>query len=131
MENLKLYVLFSTDGAPQEIPFAASDEADHFHIESREQHGFEGTVPLPLPKFLLIFALGEWPQDNHFRHMSAEIHFGKDLDPFHVGTLSKDNRSVCWQGTWREDLQVRGMLMSEEGLTGLLVITPGKPDREG
>ncbi|XP_038079261.1 rab9 effector protein with kelch motifs-like isoform X1 [Patiria miniata] len=127
MENLKFYVLLSTVDKPQEIPLASDTEAGE-PINSRGQQDFEGILPLPLPNFLMIFALGEWP-DDRFQQMSAEVHLGKDLDPFQIGTLSKDNRSVCWQGTWRDDLYVRGTLMSDEGQPGLLVITPSSSDQ--
>ncbi|XP_071787789.1 uncharacterized protein [Asterias amurensis] len=130
MNNLKFFALFSTSEKPLEIQkVVATAESDAGKFDGG-QHDFEGSIPLPLPQFLLIFSVGDWPSDSHCKEMNAQIHLGKDLEPFYLGTLSKENRALCWQGVWRDDLYVRGVLMSDEGQPGLLLVTPSLEQKD-
>ena len=75
---------------------------------------------LPLPQQIVIFTLGDWEPDNG--SFNVDVSLDSDLPPCHIGTLSKENTSLCWEGAWSESFTEKSYEIYEQvELHGLTV----------
>lgn len=108
MGRLNFYVLWSLRDAPRQfiryVALKKNCKSTRFHTENtfrltgphhlhskRNRMCFQVHVPLPLPKQLVIFGLGEWKCSET---VSVEVLVRADVEPQKIGTLSSAVRCV-------------------------------------
>ncbi|XP_077412460.1 uncharacterized protein LOC144043083 isoform X2 [Vanacampus margaritifer] len=109
MGMLNFYVLWSLRDAPRQ--FISKSNRRCFHVH----------VPLPLPKQLVIFGLGNWGCDE--TTISAEVVVGADLRPQNIGTLTSQVRCLTFEGDWSSDIVAEAAQIGRRGVYGKIVLT--------
>ncbi|NWZ94442.1 KEL2 protein, partial [Nesospiza acunhae] len=66
--------------------------------------GFQAWLPLPLPKQLVVFGLGDWSCYSADTSIAVDVLVSPGIAPQRVGTLEPTRRSLVWEGDWRTDL---------------------------
>ncbi|XP_069008952.1 LOW QUALITY PROTEIN: rab9 effector protein with kelch motifs, partial [Embiotoca jacksoni] len=82
---------------------------------------FQVHIPLPLPKQLVIFGLGEWKCSE--TTISVEVVVSADIQAQTIGTLSSQVRCLTWEGDWRPDIVTTAAVKGRRGVYGKLVLT--------
>ncbi|KAM8834418.1 uncharacterized protein ACB058_017994 [Synchiropus picturatus] len=109
MGKLNFYVLWSLRDAPRQ--FASKSGSRSFHAH----------VPLPLPKQLVIFGLGEWaPREAA---VMVDVVLGADVAPQRIGTLTSQVRCLTFEGDWRADVVTVAAQRSRKGVYGKIVLS--------
>ncbi|XP_047467047.1 acyl-CoA-binding domain-containing protein 5 [Mugil cephalus] len=109
MGRLNFYVLWSLRDAPRQF------------ISKRNRRCFQVHVPLPLPKQLVIFGLGEWKCSET---VSVEVLVSADVEAQKIGTLSTEVRCLTWEGDWSADMAAE---RGRRGVYGKIVLTVCEP----
>ncbi|XP_062901805.1 uncharacterized protein zgc:163014 isoform X2 [Mobula hypostoma] len=65
---------------------------------------FRCRLELPLPKYLVVFGLGNWDTYTEDTSFSVEVSVGPELKPRRIGVLSSAVRCLVWQGDWPSEL---------------------------
>ncbi|MEQ2220543.1 hypothetical protein ILYODFUR_006493 [Ilyodon furcidens] len=81
---------------------------------------FQVHIPLPLPKQLVVFGLGEWSCKD--TTLSAEVVVGEDVQPQNIGTLSTQIKCLTWEGDWSDDIIRAAAERGRRGVYGKIVL---------
>ncbi|XP_077395658.1 uncharacterized protein LOC144031969 isoform X2 [Festucalex cinctus] len=106
---LNFYVLWSLRDAPRQ--FISKSNRRCFHVH----------VPLPLPKQLVIFGLGDWGCDG--TTIDAEVVVSANVRPQNIGTLTSQDRCLTFEGDWSSDIVVEAAQLGRRGVYGKIVLT--------
>ncbi|XP_070834666.1 rab9 effector protein with kelch motifs [Chaetodon trifascialis] len=109
MGRLNFYVLWSVRDAPRQF------------ISKSNRASFQVHIPLPLPKHLVIFGLGEWKHSQ--ATISVDVLVSAEAPAQKIGTLSAQARCLTWEGDWRTDLVTVAAERGRKGVYGKIVLT--------
>ncbi|XP_010149397.1 PREDICTED: uncharacterized protein LOC104509227, partial [Eurypyga helias] len=87
--------------------------------------GFQAWLPLPLPKQLVVFGLGDWSCYSPDTSITADVLVSPGIVPQRVGTLEPACRSwsLVWEGDWRTDIFMASLKEMDKGNSVKLVLT--------
>ncbi|NXW14158.1 TYW23 protein, partial [Circaetus pectoralis] len=85
--------------------------------------GFQAWLPLPLPKQLVVFGLGDWSCYSPNTSIVADVLVSPGVVPQRVGTLEPTHRSLVWEGDWRTDIFMASLKEMDKGNSVKLVLT--------
>ncbi|XP_019909984.3 tip elongation aberrant protein 1 isoform X3 [Esox lucius] len=80
-------------------------------------------VPLPLPKQVVVFSLGEWKFLSSETTISIDVLVSQDVKPQRIGTLSALTRCLTWEGDWNADLVKEATEKGRRGVYGKILLT--------
>ncbi|XP_073340570.1 uncharacterized protein [Pagrus major] len=109
MGKLNFYVLWSLCDAPRQ--FSSKSNRRCFQVH----------VPLPLPKHLVIFGLGEWKCSE--TTISVNVVVSAQVPAQKIGTLSSQARCLTWEGDWSDDIVTEAAEKGRRGVYGKIVLT--------
>ncbi|KAM7375792.1 hypothetical protein PAMP_005563 [Pampus punctatissimus] len=109
MGRLHFYVLWSLRDAPRQF------------ISKFNRRCFQVHIPLPLPRQLVIFGLGEWKCTE--TRISVEVQVSAEVQAQKIGTLTSQARCLIWEGDWSEDISTVAAERSRRGVYGKIVLT--------
>ncbi|XP_026209521.1 acyl-CoA-binding domain-containing protein 5 isoform X2 [Anabas testudineus] len=109
MGSLNFYVLWSLCDAPRQF-FSKSN-----------RRCFQVHIPLPLPRQLVIFGLGEWKCSE--AAISVEVLVSAEVQPQKIGTLTRETRCLIWEGDWNSDIVTEAAERGRRGVYGKIVLT--------
>lgn len=85
-----------------------------FTCSKGDKRNFFCHFSLPLPKQVVIFAVGEWESNIGSSSISVEVSLDTESQPKRIGTLNKDTRALCWQSDWGKTFIDRSVKLFEE-----------------
>ncbi|NXI86028.1 TYW23 protein, partial [Rhipidura dahli] len=85
--------------------------------------GFQAWLPLPLPKQLVVFGLGDWSCYSPDTIIAVDVLVSPGVPPQRVGTLEPTRRSLVWEGNWRTDIFMASLKEMDKGNPVRLVLT--------
>ncbi|NXE12375.1 TYW23 protein, partial [Lophotis ruficrista] len=85
--------------------------------------GFQAWLPLPLPKQLVVFSLGDWSCYSPDTSIMVEVLVSPGIMPQRIGTLEPACRSLVWEGDWRSDIFLASLKEMDKGNSVKLVLT--------
>ncbi|KAK3587758.1 hypothetical protein CHS0354_042719 [Potamilus streckersoni] len=103
MEDLIIYSVTDLNSAPNALARRSSD-VYYRHVE------------VPLPKHIVLFALGAFPSDDE--EMTVTLNYKEDY--INIGTLNAQSRCLCWEGR-TGDIPDSMVSAKESGVAKLLV----------
>nr|XP_003214418.2 PREDICTED: uncharacterized protein LOC100555045 [Anolis carolinensis] len=109
--KLQFYVLWSLNEPPRQLS------------SKRHRKCYQTRLPLPLPKQLVIFGLGDW---NHFSQktsITVDVLVNPDIKPQRIGKLRPDARCLVWEGDWRADVLLASLKQADSGSPINLLLT--------
>uniref|UniRef100_A0AAQ4QRF3 Zgc:163014 n=1 Tax=Gasterosteus aculeatus aculeatus TaxID=481459 RepID=A0AAQ4QRF3_GASAC len=109
MGRLHFYVLWSLRDAPRQF------------ISKSNRSVFQVHIPLPLPKHLVIFGLGEWECSEN--PISVDVLVSAELLAQRIGTLSAQARCLTWEGEWSPDVVAVAAEKGRRGVYGKIILT--------
>ncbi|MGH0131571.1 UNVERIFIED_CONTAM: hypothetical protein FKN15_027656 [Acipenser sinensis] len=107
-------------GAP---PLLAAKAAGAPPLHKFNRLCYQSQVPLPLPKQLVVFSLGDWRSYSRDTSITVEVSVSPDVTPQKIGRLSAETRCLVWEGEWRLDLLTAAMEQADRGVFGKLLLT--------
>ncbi|KFV76899.1 hypothetical protein N307_11545, partial [Dryobates pubescens] len=84
---------------------------------------FQAWLPLPLPKQLVVFALGDWSCYSADTSVVVDVLVTPGMAQQQVGTLEPACRSLVWEGDWRRDIFMASLKEMDEGNYVKLILT--------
>ncbi|XP_035608173.1 uncharacterized protein LOC118368288 isoform X2 [Oncorhynchus keta] len=111
MGRLHFFVLWSLNDAPRQFISKSNRQCHQVH------------VPLPLPKQLVVFSLGEWRFLSSETTISVDVLVSQDVKPQRIGTLSDQTRCLTWEGDWNADLVQEATEKGRRGVYGKVLLT--------
>ncbi|TWW72148.1 rab9 effector protein with kelch motifs [Takifugu flavidus] len=117
MGKWSFYLLWSLREAPRQF------------ISKSNRKCFQAHVPLPLPKQLVVFGLGEWKSGD--ATISVDVVVGAELPAQRIGTLSTHDRCLIWEGDWSGDVLTVAAERGRKGFYGKIVLTVCGEDTAG
>ncbi|XP_053290877.1 uncharacterized protein zgc:163014 [Pleuronectes platessa] len=118
MVKMNFYVLWSLRDAPRQF------------ISKSTRRCFQVHVPLPLPKQLVIFGVGEW-RGGDTATISVEVVVSAELQAQRIGTLTSQARCLTWEGDWSPDIASVAAERGRRGVYGKIVLTVCEEDESG
>ncbi|XP_029316730.1 acyl-CoA-binding domain-containing protein 4 isoform X2 [Cottoperca gobio] len=109
MGRLSFYVLWSLRDAPRQF------------IRKSNRSCFQIHIPLPLPKHLVIFGLGEWKSSE--TTISVDVLVSAEIPAENIGSLSAQARCLIWEGDWSPDIVKVAAEKGRSGVYGKIVLT--------
>ncbi|XP_034381161.1 tip elongation aberrant protein 1 isoform X1 [Cyclopterus lumpus] len=109
MGRLTFYVLWSLRDAPRQ--FISKSNGSCFQVH----------IPLPLPKHLVIFGLGEWKHSE--TTISVDVLVSAEVPAQKIGTLSAQVRCLTWEGDWSTDIVTVAAERGRRGVYGKIILT--------
>ncbi|XP_050753057.1 uncharacterized protein LOC127016544 [Gymnogyps californianus] len=109
--GLAFYVLWALREPPRRLGSQSS------------KMGFQAWLPLPLPKQLVVFGLGDWSCYSPDTSIAADVLVSPGVAPQRVGTLQPARRSLVWEGDWRTDIFMASLKEMDKGNSVKLVLT--------
>ncbi|NWS75979.1 GACHH protein, partial [Crotophaga sulcirostris] len=85
--------------------------------------GFQAWLPLPLPKQVVVFGLGDWSCYSPDTSVAVDVQVSAGVAPQRVGTLAPTHRSLVWEGEWRTDIFMASLKEMFKGNSVKLVLT--------
>ncbi|NWI00101.1 TYW23 protein, partial [Tichodroma muraria] len=85
--------------------------------------GFQACLPLPLPKQLVVFGLGDWSCYSPDTSIAVDVLVSPGVTPQRVGTLEPTRRSLVWEDGWRTDIFMASLKEMDKGNPVRLVLT--------
>ncbi|XP_064514896.1 uncharacterized protein LOC135416102 isoform X3 [Pseudopipra pipra] len=85
--------------------------------------GFQAWLPLPLPKQLVVFSLGDWSCYSPDTSIAVEVVVSPGVAPQRIGTLEPTRRSLVWEDDWRMDIFMASLKEMDKGNPVRLVLT--------
>ncbi|CAB1335199.1 unnamed protein product, partial [Coregonus sp. 'balchen'] len=82
MGRLNFFVLWSLHDTPRQFISKSNRQCHQVH------------VPLPLPKQLVVFSLGEWRFLSSETTISVDVLVSQEVKPQRIGTLSAQTREI-------------------------------------
>ncbi|KAG7511431.1 acyl-CoA-binding domain-containing protein 4-like isoform X1 [Solea senegalensis] len=110
MGKMSFYVLWSLRDAPRQF------------ISKSNRRCFQVHMPLPLPKQLVIFGLGEW-RGGDTSTVAVEVVVSAEVEAQRIGTLSSQARCLTWEGDWNTNIASVAAERSRKGVYGKIVLT--------
>ncbi|XP_058471663.1 uncharacterized protein zgc:163014 isoform X1 [Solea solea] len=110
MGKMSFYVLWSLRDAPRQF------------ISKSNRRCFQVHMPLPLPKQLVIFGLGEW-RGGDASTVAVEVVVSAEVEAQRIGTLSSQARCLTWEGDWNTNIASVAAERSRKGVYGKIVLT--------
>ncbi|KAJ0063130.1 hypothetical protein NL108_012587, partial [Boleophthalmus pectinirostris] len=117
MGKLNFYVIWSLHDAPRQF------------MSKSNRRCFQAHIPLPLPKQLVIFGLGEW--GNNETTISVEVLVSTNVQAQNIGTLSSRSRCLTWEGEWNHEISSVAAERSRKGVYGKIVLTVCGEEKDG
>ncbi|KAI4879791.1 hypothetical protein NFI96_027197 [Prochilodus magdalenae] len=84
---------------------------------------YQVQMPLPLPKQLVVYSLGEWTSFSCETTVVIEVSVSPDVKPQKIGILSAHSRCLVWEGDWTLDLLAESAEKSRRGVYAKVVLT--------
>ncbi|XP_009082155.1 PREDICTED: rab9 effector protein with kelch motifs-like, partial [Acanthisitta chloris] len=84
---------------------------------------FQAWLPLPLPKQLVVFGLGDWSCYSPDTSIAVDMLVSPGIAPQRVGTLEPTRRSLVWEDDWRTDVFMASLKEMGKGNPVRLVLT--------
>ncbi|XP_031967632.1 uncharacterized protein LOC116445277 [Corvus moneduloides] len=109
--GLAFYVLWALREPPRRLGSQSS------------QRGFQAWLPLPLPKQLVVFGLGDWSCYSPDTSIAVDVLVSPGVAPQRVGTLEPTRRSLVWEDDWRTDIFMASLKEMDKGNPVRLVLT--------
>ncbi|XP_043372181.1 uncharacterized protein LOC119858003 isoform X2 [Dermochelys coriacea] len=109
--SLHFYVLWSLQEPPRQLRSKSS------------QMCYQIQLPLPLPKQLVVFGLGDWNCYSQNTSITVEVLVNPDVKPQRIGKLGSDVRSLVWEGDWRVDILMSSLKQMDCGNPVKLLLT--------
>ncbi|XP_062295755.1 uncharacterized protein zgc:163014 [Scomber scombrus] len=109
MGRLNFYAIWSLRDAPRQF------------ISKSNRRCFQVHIPLPLPKHLVIFGLGEWTCSE--TTITAEVLVSAEVQAQKIGTLTSQTRCLTWEGEWSTDIVTVAAERGRRGVYGKIVLT--------
>ncbi|XP_041668656.1 protein GLUTELIN PRECURSOR ACCUMULATION 3 isoform X2 [Cheilinus undulatus] len=109
MGKMTFYVLYSLRDAPRQFFCKSNRKCYQVH------------VPLPLPKQLVVFGLGEWKGSE--TTISVEVVVSAEVPAQKIGTLTSQARCMTWEGEWSPDIVSVAAERGRRGVYGKIVLT--------
>ncbi|NWR71302.1 TYW23 protein, partial [Centropus unirufus] len=88
--------------------------------------GFQAWLPLPLPKQLVVFGLGDWSCYSPDTRVAVDVLVSPGVAPQRLGTLEPARRSLVWEGDWRTDIFMASLKMSKGNSVKLVLTVDGQ-----
>ncbi|NXG16813.1 TYW23 protein, partial [Grallaria varia] len=85
--------------------------------------GFQAWLPLPLPKQVVVFSLGDWSCYSADTSIAVDVLVSPGLAPQRLGTLEPTCRSLVWEDDWRMDVFMASLKEMDKGNPVRLVLT--------
>ncbi|NXR37148.1 TYW23 protein, partial [Zosterops hypoxanthus] len=85
--------------------------------------GFQAWLPLPLPKQLVVFGLGDWSCYSADTSIAVDVLVSPGVAPQRLGTLRPACRSLVWEDNWRTDIFMASLKEMDKGNPVRLVLT--------
>ncbi|NWX16860.1 TYW23 protein, partial [Aegotheles bennettii] len=85
--------------------------------------GFQALLPLPLPKQLVVFGLGDWSCYSPDTSILVDVLVSPDVAPQRLKTHGPLCRSLVWEGDWRTDIFMASLKEMEKGSSARLILT--------
>ncbi|NWW82138.1 GACHH protein, partial [Climacteris rufus] len=85
--------------------------------------GFQAWLPLPLPKQLVVFGLGDWSCYSPDTSIAVDVLVSPGVAPQRVGMLEPTRRSLVWEDDWRPDIFMASLKEMDKGNPVRLVLT--------
>ncbi|NXL87951.1 GACHH protein, partial [Alectura lathami] len=85
--------------------------------------GYQAWLPLPLPKQLVVFGLGDWSCYSPDTSIDVDVLVAPGSRAQHLGTLGPASRSLVWEGDWRTDIFMASLKEMDKGNSVKLVLT--------
>ncbi|KAF1511437.1 tRNA wybutosine-synthesizing protein 2/3/4, partial [Eudyptula albosignata] len=86
--------------------------------------GFQAWLPLPLPKQLVVFGLGDWSCYSPDTSITVDMLVSPGVAPQQIGTLEPARRSsLVWEGDWRTDIFMASLKEMDKGNSVKLILT--------
>ncbi|KAL0969105.1 hypothetical protein UPYG_G00222670 [Umbra pygmaea] len=111
MGRLNFFVLWSIRESPRQF------------IRKSNRKFHEVHVPLPLPKQLVVFSLGEWKFLSRETTISVDVLVSQEVKPQRIGSLSAHTRCLTWEGDWDVDLVQEATEKGRRGVYGKILLT--------
>ncbi|KAM7164084.1 uncharacterized protein RBU57_008147 isoform 1-T1 [Macrochelys suwanniensis] len=109
--SLHFYVLWSLQEPPRQLSSKSSRMC------------YQIQLPLPLPKQLVVFGLGDWNCYSQNTSITVEVLVNPDVKPQRIGKLGSDVRSLVWEGDWRVDVLMASLKQMDYGNPVKLLLT--------
>ncbi|XP_070576875.1 rab9 effector protein with kelch motifs-like [Ptychodera flava] len=101
-EEIRVFAVLSANESPKEL----------FRSEDR---GFHCRFALPLPDYIVCYAVGAWHKYKPDSLLSVKVLLDDETEPVQLGFLSQQNRAFCWQEDWKDDLFAKSLQMQVQG----------------
>uniref|UniRef100_A0A8B9DGK0 Rab9 effector protein with kelch motifs-like n=1 Tax=Anser cygnoides TaxID=8845 RepID=A0A8B9DGK0_ANSCY len=85
--------------------------------------GYQAWLPLPLPKQLVVFGLGDWSSYSPDTSIAVDVLVAQGVGAQRLGTLGPTRRSLVWEGDWRTDIFMASLKEMDKGNSVKLVLT--------
>ncbi|NWS17880.1 TYW23 protein, partial [Pachyramphus minor] len=85
--------------------------------------GFQAWLPLPLPKQLVVFSLGDWSCYTADTTIAVDVLVSPGIAPQRIGTLEPTRRSLVWEDDWRMDIFLTSLKEMDKGNPVRLILT--------
>lgn len=111
MGKVNFYAIWSLREAPRQF------------IRNVNRMMYQVQMPLPLPKQLIVFGLGEWSSFSSDTAISVEVQLGPEVKSQIIGTLSPHSRCLIWQGVWTPELLAEAIHRGRRGVHAKVVLS--------
>uniref|UniRef100_A0A672NBR3 Kelch domain-containing protein 2-like n=1 Tax=Sinocyclocheilus grahami TaxID=75366 RepID=A0A672NBR3_SINGR len=98
-------------------------EAPRQFIRNVNRTTYQVQMPLPLPKQLIVFGLGEWSCFSSDTEISVEVLLGPEVKSQVIGTLSPHSRCLIWQGVWTPELLAEATQRGRRGVYAKVMLS--------
>ncbi|POI29561.1 hypothetical protein CIB84_006689, partial [Bambusicola thoracicus] len=85
--------------------------------------GYQVWLPLPLPRQLVVFSLGDWSCYSPDTSITVDVLVAPGVGMQRLGMLGPACRSLVWEGDWRTDVFMASLKETDEGNPVKLVLT--------
>ncbi|NXJ04023.1 GACHH protein, partial [Odontophorus gujanensis] len=85
--------------------------------------GYQAWLPLPLPRQLVVFGLGDWSCYSPDTSVAVDVLVAPGIRAQRLGTLGPACRSLVWEDDWRTDVFMASLKEMNEGNPVKLVLT--------
>ncbi|NWI17020.1 RNGB protein, partial [Crypturellus soui] len=85
--------------------------------------GYQTWLPVPLPKQLVVFGLGDWSCYSPDTNIAVDVQVAGDIKSQRIGRLEPMRRSLVWEGDWKTDVFMASLKDMDKGSSVKLVLT--------
>ncbi|OXB65611.1 hypothetical protein ASZ78_011496 [Callipepla squamata] len=109
--DLNFYVLWALQEPPRRLSSQSS------------KMGYQAWLPLPLPRQLVVFGLGDWSCYSPDTSVAVDVLVAPGVRAQRLGMLGPACRSLVWEDDWRTDVFMASLKEMDEGNPVKLVLT--------